>query len=441
MGTATVVDGGQRRRPEIDHDRGIGRLRTVTACSRRRTTRWPCRPTTARNCIRVWYGAATSTGASMSHQRSPPPICRACARRRCWGVIDSDDLPWLDPPPPIVLESARAELWAQPARSPAPPHRSGRPCRARHRTKTRHTLVCTRTFTTHPGAIATAAKVAAILGDSTPSGRMRSADLRSRVDHISVSQPSADRWRTRLDPEGVSAAADSTLTGLIVAVTHPNRISSGADGPSYLLASGGSGAARIAVWGESRTSSQKSIQRWRRTDRDRNRSPSTRSKPSMPTASKTLMSAGDRRARDVILNNKLAGANRHPSPQRLHRSKPSEKDFRWYPSRRARSTSEPADVRLRDRPAVHTLHPDAWPDVSDDALLERLEDWVGPAVDRRTRRADLERLVRDHDLARLAPRTNSTAWPPPTTCWRKSLRSTTYPNDLFWRCGCKRSSD
>ena len=113
-GVATVVDGGQRRRPEIDHDRGIGRLRTVTAsqsaAEQRAGRAGRQQPGT---CIRVWHERDDQ------HRRpdEPPEITTAdlsglALDVAAWGAADSDDLPWLDPPPPIVLESARAELRA-----------------------------------------------------------------------------------------------------------------------------------------------------------------------------------------------------------------------------------------------------------------------------------------------------------------------------------------
>ena len=430
-GVATVVDGGQRRRPEIDHDRGIGRLRTVTAsqsaAEQRAGRAGRQQPGT---CIRVWHERDDQ------HRRpdEPPEITTAdlsglALDVAAWGAADSDDLPWLDPPPPIVLESARAELRALGLLDRQ--HRLTDHGKAAHALGTEprlgHTLVrATELETTHPGAIATAAKVAAILGDSTPSGRMRSADLRSRVDHISGEpRRQADRWRTRLDPEGAGAAADSTLTGLIVAVAHPNRIAQRrADGPSYLLASG-VGAVLPELDGLGR-------EPWLAVAEIGSSGGDARIVTAAPITIDEIeavhadrfenvdVGGWDRRARDVIFEQQTRlGAI--VITRRRNDSPPVEavREGLFAGIRReglALMSWEPADVRLRDRLAfVHTLHPDAWPDVSDDALLERLEDWVGPAVDRRTRRADLERLrVRDllmtlldwrqgRELDRLAP--------------------------------------
>ncbi|MGG7574514.1 ATP-dependent helicase HrpB [Streptomyces sirii] len=61
-------------------------------------------------------------------------------------------------------------------------------------------------------------------------------------------------------------------------------------------------------------------------------------------------------------------------------------------------------VSLRQRMAfVHRELGAPWPDVSDAALLERVEDWLGVEVGRARRRADLERIDAGQALARLLP--------------------------------------
>jgi ATP-dependent helicase HrpB len=68
--------------------------------------------------------------------------------------------------------------------------------------------------------------------------------------------------------------------------------------------------------------------------------------------------------------------------------------LRW--SREARET--------RQRMAfLHRVRGGAWPDVSEQALLERAEEWLGPELGRARRRADLERVEAGAALPRLLP--------------------------------------
>ncbi|MEU8784943.1 ATP-dependent helicase HrpB [Streptomyces sp. NPDC048637] len=63
-----------------------------------------------------------------------------------------------------------------------------------------------------------------------------------------------------------------------------------------------------------------------------------------------------------------------------------------------------AAVSLRQRMAfVHRELGAPWPDVSDAALLERVEEWLGVELGRARRRADLERIDAGQALARLLP--------------------------------------
>ncbi|WP_229698132.1 ATP-dependent helicase C-terminal domain-containing protein [Wenjunlia tyrosinilytica] len=67
-------------------------------------------------------------------------------------------------------------------------------------------------------------------------------------------------------------------------------------------------------------------------------------------------------------------------------------------------------VELRQRIAFcHRTLGEPWPDVSDEALLERAEAWLGPELDRARRRADLARVSVREALSRLLPWADGTA--------------------------------
>ena len=429
-GVATVIDGGQRRRPEIDHGRGMGRLRTVTAsraaADQRAGRAGRQRPGT---CVRIWHERDDQHRATAE----PPEITTADLSNlaldvAAWGVVDSDDLPWLDPPPPVTLETARSGLRSLGLLDEQ--HRLTDHGKAAHRLgadpRLAHTLVrATALEVNHPGSIATAAAVAAVLSDAGPGAR-GAVDLRGRVERIEgPARQQAERWRRQLDPDGSAAPIDPDLVGLIVSIAFPDRIGHRrADGGSYLLASG-AGVSLAAGDGLAREA-------WLAVAETHGTGADARIVTAAPLSLEEIETihgdrlrdvehgGWDRRARDVVFERqRRLGSiivSRHPDDSP---STAAVRDGLLAGVRReglGLLSWEAADERFRARMAfVHDLRPDAWPDVSDDALLDRLEDWLAPGLDRRTRRADLERLaVRDllgtlldwrqgRDLDRLAP--------------------------------------
>ena len=268
--------------------------------------------------------------------------------------------------------------------------------------------------------------MAALLGDTSASGRNRSGDLRGRVDRIEgPARDQAERWRTRLDPEGTGTPADGELAGLVVSVAYPDRIARRrADGASFLLASG----AGVEI----RPTDGLAHHEWLAVAETSGAGGDARIVSAAPLTIdeietvhgdqlRTIDHGGwDRRARDVVFEEQMRlGAiivTRRPTD-----TPPTDavRDGLLAGIRReglGLLTWTDADIRYRQRlEFVHRLRPDEWPDVSDEALLDRLEDWVAPSLDRRSRRAHLERLVvrellgglldwrQGRDLDRLAP--------------------------------------
>ena len=257
-------------------------------------------------------------------------------------------------------------------------------------------------------------------------GARGAVDLRGRVERIEgPARQQAERWRRQLDPDGSAAPIDPDLVGLIVSIAFPDRIGQRrADGGSYLLASG-AGVSLAAGDGLAREA-------WLAVAETHGTGADARIVTAAPLSLEEIETihgerlrdvehgGWDRRARDVVFERqRRLGSiivSRHPDD---NPSTAAVRDGLLAGVRReglGLLSWEAADERFRARMAfVHDLRPDAWPDVSDDALLDRLEDWLAPGLDRRTRRADLERLaVRDllgtlldwrqgRDLDRLAP--------------------------------------
>ena len=255
-GVATVIDTGQRRRPEIDHGRGMGVLRTVTPAEQRPTSE-PGVP--------VGNSPAPASACGMpptmpTVQPTSPEITTADLSSlaldvAAWGATDIHELPWLDAPPAPALGQARAlladlELLDAKYRLTdhgRHAHRLGADPRLAH--------LLTRSVeleAAYPGAVATACLLAAALADrDLLRGRRRPVDLRLRLDALlgtrrddadpqalRLARDSARRWERRLGASD-TAAADLDLAGLLTSVAFPDRIARRRDdGGSFLLASG-----------------------------------------------------------------------------------------------------------------------------------------------------------------------------------------------------------
>ncbi len=420
-GVATVVDGGQRRRPEIDHGRGMGRLRTVTA-SRASADQRAGRAGRQRpgSCVRLWHERDDEhRPADEPPEISTADLSALALDLAAWGAADATELPWLDPPPALTLETARRQLAELGLLDGD--HRLTDHGRTAHgfgaEPRLAHMLVRSAELEAdHPGAIAVACRLAASLADDA--GRRRgSIDLRRVVDDFDAGRATrtvrrqTERWERRLDPDGTRGDADADLTGVLVSIVFPDRIAQRrGDGPAFLLGSGagvdvapddalarnpwlavaethGSGGdARVVSAAPIRLEDIEAVHADRLDDVEHG--------------------GWDRRARDVVFERQTRLGS--IIVQRRPDASPSADAVREGLLAGLRREGlgllswDAADHRYRERLAfVHGLQPDDWPAVTDNALLDRAEDWIAPALDRRSRRAALERLVVREQLATL----------------------------------------
>lgn len=438
-GVRTVVDTGRRRRPEIDHGRGMSRLRTTSAsqaaCDQRTGRAGRQGPGLS---IRLW------TEGEHSHRRAdePPEILTSdltalALQIAAWGANEPSDLPWLDAPPTVAIDAARAvltDLDALDADGRLTDHG-----KAIHRLGTEprlaHMLVRAQALEIEgvAGALATACEVAAALSDrDLLRGRDRPIDLRARVevlargtrqrdrgrlnvDDAAVRQAHAvaDRWKKMLsaDLESQAGKADLDLVGLVTSFAFPERIAQRReDVGSYLLASG-AGVSSPPSDGLAR-------ERWLAVAETSGTGGAAEIRLAAPISieeieghhgdriSQADTGGWDRRSRDVVFE----------SQQRLgaivvSRSPNSDPDRHAVIDallagvrREGLSilTWERADERYRSRLAfLHTIDGEEWPAVTDDALLDRLDDWLAPALSSAKRRTDVERLKPREALANL----------------------------------------
>ena len=450
-GVRTVVDTGRRRRPEVDHGRGMSRLRTTAAsqaaCDQRVGRAGRQGPGLA---IRLW------TAGEHDHRptEEPPEILTSdltslALQIAAWGAKEPNELPWLDPPPEIAMDAARAVLVDLSAIDDE--GRLTEHGKAMHELGTEprlaHLLLRARALEVdgHPGALATGCAVAAALADrDLLRGRDRPIDLRARielldgrasgrgrrgVDDAAVHQARsmAKRWRDRLGADVPSPvdAIDLDAVGLLASFAFPERIAQRrADAGSFLLASGagvasspGDGLAReqwLAVAETEGTGGAAQI---------RIAAPITIEEIETHHGDRlTEVENGgwDRRNRDVVFETQTRlGAIVVARSPLSDPDRSSVVDALLAGVRREGLSLlnwDRADDRYRSRLRfLHSIDEDEWPAVDDDALLEQLEAWLAPALANAKRRSDVEKIKprealsnlidwrHSRDLDRLAP--------------------------------------
>ncbi|MFJ9540725.1 ATP-dependent helicase HrpB [Streptomyces sp. NPDC101225] len=408
-GVRMVVDSGLAREPRVDHARGLSALTTVRASRAAGRQR-------AGRAGREAPGAVYRCWAEAEDARLPrfpaPEIKVAdltafALRAACWGDPGAAGLALLDPPPAGAMAAARDVLTAVGAVDPAgrATQRGLRLARLGLHPRLGRALL----DTSGEGA-----DVVALLSEEAP--REYGDDLAAALRTARRGGDAyAGRWRAevrRLTREGGrTAAADDRTVGLVAALAFPERVAR-ADGGSYLMASGtraelraGSplrGASWIAVAVADRPvgTGHARVQLAAAVDEDTARSAAA----SLYRADEEVRWAGgDVVARRVerlgaieLAARPLADADpvlvREALVDGLRREGLGL--LRWTPD---------AAV-LRQRLAFLRLHlGEPWPDVSDEALHARVDEWLEPELGRARRRADLARIDAGRALGRLLP--------------------------------------
>ncbi|MEU3485146.1 ATP-dependent helicase HrpB [Streptomyces massasporeus] len=425
-GVRVVVDAGLAREPRVDHARGLSALTTVRAsqaAGRQRAGRAGREaPGTVYRC---WAEAEdTRLPRYPSPEIKVADLTAFALQVACWGDPDASGLALLDGPPSGAMAAAREVLTAVGAVDSA-----GR--------ATERGVALSR-LGLHPrlgralldgsGLVGAerAAEVIALLSEEAPreygddlagawrrarrggdayASRWRSEVRRLRAVVSGVSYKAAEEAQTR------AGLSEEQQAGLVAALAFPERVAK-ADGGSYLMASGtraevgagsalhgspwiavamadrpvGRGHARVqlgAVVDEETARvaagallEEREEVRWdggdvvaRRVER----------LGAVEVTVRALKDAGPGLVRDALLD----GLRREGFGL-----------LRW---------SAEADA-LRQRLRFLRLHLGApWPDVSDDALHARVEEWLEPELGRARRRADLARIDAGEALARLLP--------------------------------------
>ncbi|MFC8783240.1 ATP-dependent helicase HrpB [Streptomyces nigra] len=411
-GVRVVVDSGLAREPRVDHARGLSALTTVRAsqaAGRQRAGR--ARREAPGAVYRCW---AEAEDARLP--RFPAPEIKVAdltafaLQAACWGDPDAAGLALLDAPPAGAMAAARSVLTAVGAVD------------GDGRATERGTALARlglhprlgRALLDGPDA---GAEVVALLSEEPPReygddlGAALRAARRGGDGYAGRWRAEVRRLRAGAGTRGRQDSSDDRTAGLVAALAFPERVAK-ADGGSYLMASGtraelaeGSplrGAPWIAVAVADRPVGR---------GHARVRLAAVIDEATARSAAASLhregeevhWADGDVVARRVerlgaieLAERPLPGAD--PALVRAALLDGLRREgfglLRWSPDA----------VVLRQRLAFLRLHRgDPWPDVSDEALHARVDEWLEPELGRARRRADLGRIDAGQALTRLLP--------------------------------------
>ncbi|MBB3661670.1 ATP-dependent helicase HrpB [Prauserella sediminis] len=422
-GVRAVVDSGLSRVPRVDHRRGLSGLVTVRsprAIAQQRAGRAGRQaPGVAYRC---WPEYETSSlPAYPEPEIRTAELARLALELACWSTPDGRGLSWWDPPPEGAL-TAGAELLRTLGAIAADGTVTARGARLAdvglHPRLARALL---------DGADETGADVAAEVVALLDSGTGSAVDVeealrelrRSRSTEASRLHREARRLaglagsagRSGRNGPGRSAAEDAAA---VVALAYPERLARRRDASSqvYLMAGGtavelpsGSGLADaewLAVADATREPGRPHgvVRLAARADEQL----ATRIAATLLTESdEVTWTGGDVVARSVRALGAITLAEHRLSDPDPRRVREALLDGLRDEELGVLTWSDGA-VRLRQRLAfLHARLGEPWPDVGDDALLARADEWLEPELSAARSRADLARIDTASALRRLVP--------------------------------------
>ncbi|MFD8206399.1 ATP-dependent helicase HrpB [Streptomyces sp. NPDC059695] len=431
-GVRIVVDSGLAREPRTDHARGLGSLATVTVSEATATQRLGRAGREAFGFVYRCWAEASDGG----RPRFPSPEIKVAdladfaLRASCWGDPTAEGLALLDPPPAGAMAAARAVLGSIGAvdEDGRATERGVRMSRLGLHPRLGRALL--------DGAsevgVRRAAEVVALIGEEPP--RDYGDDL---VAAWRAARQGSDgygaRWRTearRLERSagearggdgsgvsgergGASGDGDDAVAGLVTALAFPERVARAREQGGYLMVSGS--GARLADGSRLRSSPWLAVAVADRTARDataRVRLGAVVDEAVACRAAGHLRSTGEEvrwedgdvvarsvdRLGAVELTVRPLGAGAAPALVREALLDGLRREglglLRWR-----REAGE-----LRERLAfLHRELGEPWPDVSEEALVDRAGEWLEPELSRASRRADLGRIDAGEALRRLLP--------------------------------------
>ncbi|HEX9952070.1 MAG TPA: ATP-dependent helicase HrpB [Rubricoccaceae bacterium] len=416
-GVRVVVDSGLARRPRHDAASGMSRLETVRVSRAEADQRAGRAGRTAPGvAVRLWSPAEDAALVRFA----PPEIAQAdlaplALALAAWGAAP-DELAWLDPPPPVAFATARtllAELDALDAAGRLTPHGQALAAQAMH-PRLAHLAL-------RGGQTGVCADLVALLSDRDPvrpdGPAPVDADLRLRLEALRGERPhvpggrvdtnalravrmEAERWRRAWNTRD---AGDPDDAGRLVALAYPDRVAQrvgeGAAGARYRMRDG-----RTALLDRTQPLADAPFLALAALD-DRPggarvflAAPLTESEIEAAFADQIVTDdtvAWDGTAVRARRTVRLGAVVLRETP--LRNADPAAVAEAFLGGLRAAGVAalpwSRDAARLRERLAfLHHHAPEAWPDVSDAALLGTLGDWLGPYLTGMSRLADVARV-------------------------------------------------
>ncbi|MFD9241981.1 ATP-dependent helicase HrpB [Streptomyces sp. NPDC059556] len=440
-GVRIVVDSGLAREPRTDHARGLGSLATVTVSEATATQRTGRAGREAFGFVYRCWAEASDGG----RPRFPSPEIKVAdladfaLRAACWGDPTAEGLALLDAPPAGAMTAARSVLGSIGAVDEAgrATDRGVRMSRLGLHPRLGRALL--------DGApevgVRRAAEVVALLSEEPPRdygddlaaawrAARRGADgygarWKAEARRLERSAAVAGGASGASAPSGASGrvtaaggsagpgTGDDAVAGLMTALAFPERVARAREQGGYLMVSGS--GARLDEGSGLRATPWLAVAVADRTARDataRVRLAAVVDEDMARRAAGHLRSTGEEvrwedgdvvarsvdRLGAVELTVRPLGAKADPALLRealldgLRREGPGL--LRW--------SREAGELRAR-LAFLHREVGEPWPDVADEALVERAGEWLEPELSRAVRRADLGRIDAGEALRRLLP--------------------------------------
>ena len=413
-GVRVVVDCGLARVPRFDPASGLTRLATVrvsrAAADQRRGRAGRTEPGV---CYRLWDEAETrALPAYADPEILDADLSGLALDLARWGAKDASDLAFLDPPPAAAFAEARALLVRLEALTPEgvlTPHGQALsevplPPRLAH-------MVLKAAGT---GQAARAARIAALVTERGLGGR--DADLRHRLEGLERdrgprardARALADRWASLA---GRAGKGEPLSDGLLLAFAYPERIARarGPQGEFQLVSGRGAFLEPTDALARETWLAVAELGGGDRRDRILLAAPLDEAElldafaGQITTEDRLEESGGGRlRAKRLTRLGRLVVREQvddNPDPALIARALAARvradgvKVLPWGA----------AAESLRERVAFLRARDDAWPDLSDPALAEHLDEWLTPLLTGVRRLSDLRPDVLDGALRTLVP--------------------------------------